>query len=145
MIPQNPAIGFFIQYPNMILYMLCCDIQCNFGQIQICSNPGSRSNPGMFKNIFHDPYTQFLCRHLIHCQIIRYIHKHFIDTVNMDVFFGNVFQINRINLCRIINIKLHPWWSHDIFDPFGYFKNPTSPWYSQFFHCRGNCKTDSFI
>ena len=28
----------------------------------------------------------------------RYIHKHFIDTVNMYVFFGNVFQINRINL-----------------------------------------------
>ena len=34
MIPQSLAIGFFIQYPNMILYMLCCDIQCNFGQIQ---------------------------------------------------------------------------------------------------------------
>jgi hypothetical protein len=39
MIPQSLAIGFFIQYPNMILYMLCCDIQCNFGQIQICSIP----------------------------------------------------------------------------------------------------------
>ena len=74
-------------------------------------------------------------------KIFRDVNKTFIHTVHMDIFPGNIPEINAVNLCGVIQIELHSRHSSDILDVFRDFMDPAPVLYPKAFHCRSNSKT----
>ena len=142
MVPQRHPIGLLAQYPDVVLHMLRRDVQRHLCQIEIGPDPGSRR---IFQDVLHHPDAQLFRGHLIHLQIIRHIHKNFVDTVNVDILLRDIFQINTVDLSRIVDIELHPRRSHDISDPLRDLKHPASPGDPHGFHRRGYGETDGLL
>ena len=78
-------------------------------------------------------------------QVIGHIHEGLINGIHMDILFGNILEINAVNLRSIINIQLHPRLRHDIVHTLRDLKYTAPVMYSKGFHGRGYGKTDGLL
>ena len=67
-----------------------------------------------FQHILYHGHCKFSCCHIIGMQIIRYIHKHFVNRIRKNIFRCNIFQINAVNSGAVFQIESHPGRSNNI-------------------------------
>ena len=63
----------------------------------------------------------------------------------MDVFFGNVLQVYRVNVGRIVNVKLHSGRRHHIIDVRRYLEYSAPPGHAPGTHRRRDRKADGLL
>ena len=92
--------------------MFGLNIHRNLGQIHITSNATGSCNACLIIDLFNHRHRQFSGTHFIGIEIITYINKNLINTINMNILLRNILQIDRINLRRITHIVGHTWWRY---------------------------------
>ncbi len=107
MVPQQCLVAAFVQFADKIFCVLSGDIQSYLGQIQVRADATGGTNLGDTEDICHDAQSQFAGRDVVQFQIVSHIHESFVDGVHMDVFFGNIVQIDTVNIGGGIDIFLH--------------------------------------
>ena len=90
--PQHFPVAHFIQLrdPDPVFIridMLGDDVHCDLCQIHIRTDPGCCGNACIAEHIPDHQDRQFMSIHLICVQVVRYIHKHFIDRIDMNIFW----------------------------------------------------------
>ena len=96
--PQNPPVTLLIKDTDKICRLLCDDIQGNLRQIEIRSHSGCRRDSCALPNIPDNDRCQIAGVHVIQTEIISHIHKNLINGIYMNIFTGNIPEINVINL-----------------------------------------------
>ena len=143
--PEGFAVAFLREFADKIIGVFGGDIQCNFRQIQVGAYAAGGAYAGLFIDILHDPEAELSGGEPVEREIIRHIHESLVDGVDMDVRFGNIFQVDGINIRGDIHISLHTGRRHDIFYGFRNFKNAAAVFDSQRFHGGGDGKADGFF
>ena len=88
--------------------MFGADIQSHFGEIQIGADSRGSRDFGSLLDIFDDFFGQGFGRQFIKFQIRSNIEKRFVDGINMNIVFGDIFQINAIDIGGEFDIFFHP-------------------------------------
>lgn len=79
---------------------------------------------------------------MIKGQIIRHIHKTFINAVYMNVLFENIPEIDTVYSGRIINVQLHSRHGCNIFNTCRNLMDATPVLHPQLLHSRSNSQAD---
>lgn len=96
-------------HPILIrLRMFRHDVHCQLCQIQVCSNPGSSSDPGRIQDLPDHGLCKVMCGHLIMGEVGSHIDKHLIYTVYHDILRSHKLQVDPIDLAGQFLIILHP-------------------------------------
>ena len=90
-IPQSLPVTFFCEFPDKVRSMFGGDIQGNLSQIEISTDTTGGADADLFINVLHDTKPQVSGRKLVEGKVVGYIHKGFINGVDMNIFFGNIF------------------------------------------------------
>ena len=89
-LPQGLPIQLLCQKTDMILRMLCRNVQRHLCQIQVRPDSRRRRYSGLSLHILHDRYGKLPGGHSIHVQVIGHIQKGFINGIDMDVLLRHV-------------------------------------------------------
>ena len=106
----TPLIEFC--YANAILVswsFFCHDVHGYLAEVEICADAGCRRYSCVLQYIANHGHSQFVCRHTICIKVSRYVHEHLVNGIYMYILWRNVFQINLIDACAVLNIFCHAW------------------------------------
>ena len=88
--------------------MLRHNIHRNLPEIKVGPDPAGRRYSRLLQNFMNHLHGKLAGGHMINMEIVRNIHKHFVDGINMDIFGRYVFQINLIDVGTVPDIEGHP-------------------------------------
>ena len=89
-LPQGLTVQLLGQKADMILRMLCRNVQRHLCQIQVRPDPRRRRYSGLPLHILHDRHSKLPGGHSIHAQVIRHIQKGFVNGIDMDVLLRHI-------------------------------------------------------
>ena len=118
-VPQKTAVTHLIKFRNTDAVfirrgMFGHNIHGDLAQIQICAKTRRGRDAGLGKNVLYDLAGQFSCGQRIGIKVCGYVHKDFINRVNMNIFRSNVFQVNFIYFGAVFHIMRHTGRGDDI-------------------------------
>ena len=101
MAPKRSSVAHLIQFCNSHAIfirwdMFSFDIHCDFTEIKVCTDTGRRSYPCRIEHIQDHLHRQLTGCHLIGFQISRRINQYLIYRIDMDIFRGDIFQIDLV-------------------------------------------------
>ena len=175
--PQLLPVGALRQFgdPDPVSVrrcLLCQNIHGHLSQVHVGPQANSRRDAGFLQHILYDPKGQLMWSSLVGVEVVGNIHEHLINAVHMDVFRGNVFQIDLIDPDTVVDVKSHPRWRNDKVNPdvpvpvkyrliigrgrsipsavqlpyfLFHFKKPGSPGDSPLFQCRGHGQANGLV
>ena len=117
--PEQAAVGHLIElgdpYPVPVCRNMFGDnIHGHLCQVHIGADSGCGSDTRLRQDITDNTAGQLMGTDGICIQVIRNIHEHFINGVDMDIFRSNILQIDLIDPGRILHIAGHLRYRADI-------------------------------
>ena len=143
--PESFPVAFLGEFSDKVIGMFGGNIQSHLRQIQIRAYAAGGADAGLLVDILHDAKAQRSGRETIEGEIIRHIHKDLVDGIDMDIFPGNIFQIDRIDICGNVHIFLHAGRCHNVIHRFWDLKDAAAVFNAQRFHSRGDCQADGLF
>lgn len=144
-VPELIPVAFFVQFSDKIVSVFGGDVQGDLGQIEIRSDTAGSANAGSAIDICHDLLAQFAGGESVQRQVIRYIHEGLVDRIYVNIFFGDILQIDGVNIGGRIDVFLHTRWRDRIFDCRRDLEETTAVLDSKRFHGRRNGQTDGLL
>ena len=106
-IPKLLPVKLFIKHAYKISRVLCRNVKGNLCQIHVCAYSAGGTYSKCTRYVIHYCYRKLLGVKLIKLKIGCHVKKCFVNGVYVYVVFGNIFEIYGVNLCSIVDIKLH--------------------------------------
>ena len=112
-IPEESAVAFFVQFRNadvvlIRLDMLCENIHSDLAKIEIAANARRGCDARGVQDVRDHNLCQLTGGHAVSLQIVRHIHHHLIDGIDMNVLRGDVFQVYVVDLGADLDVFCHP-------------------------------------
>lgn len=110
--PECLTIGHFVKLgdSNAVFIrrdMLGHDVQRYLAQEQVRTDAGCSCDTCRVQHIKDDFHCEFACSHPVRLQISRNVHEDLVDGIHDDIFRGDVFQIDAVNLRAVFHVVRH--------------------------------------
>ena len=110
--PKLSAVAHFIQLrdPDAALIrrdVFGHDVHSDLAKIKVCADPRGRGDPRCAQHIKDHGSSQFPRRHVIRPKITGGVDHHLINGVDMDVLWGDVLEVDVVDLGANLNILRH--------------------------------------
>ena len=98
--------------------MLCHYVHGYLAEIQVCADTCCCRNARILKHITDNGSCKLVSRHLVCAEIGRYIHKHLVDRIYVNILWSNIFQVYLIYASAVFYVEGHSWnRSYEIYFP----------------------------
>ena len=89
-------------------------IHSDLAKIKVCADPRGCGDPRCAQHIKDHGSSQFPRRHVIRSKVAGGVDHHLINGVDMDVLWGDVFEVDIVDLGADLDILCHPGRCYDI-------------------------------
>ena len=144
-IPQLCAVAVFVQFPDKIFCVFGGDIQSDLGQIQVAAHAAGGADSGGTEDFGHDLLTQLAGGQMVKRQIVSHIHKGFVDGVDMNIFPGDILQVDAVDIGGGVDVLLHTGRGHRIPHMLRNLENAAAVPDTESLHGRGDGQTDGLL
>ena len=121
------------------------DVQRDFCQIEVGADTAGGTYAGLLIDILHDPKAKLSGGQPVKRKIVGHVHESLVDGIDMDIFFGDIFQVNSVDIRGNVHIFLHTGRRYDIIHRFRNFKDAAAVFDAKPFHGGGDGQTDGFF
>ena len=110
--PEMPAVAHFVKLRDADAIfirrdMLCHDVHGDLAEVEIRSDARRGCDARGVQDVRDHNLCQLTGGHVVSLQIVRHIHHHFIDGVDVDVLGCDVFEIDIVDLRANLNVFRH--------------------------------------
>ena len=111
-VPQQASESHFIKFGDAHAIfvrrkMFGDDVHGDFGEVEVGTDSGGGSDTRGLEHVPNDGHREFVPRHLVGFQIVGDIHENLVDAIDVNVFGGDIFQIDAIDACAVVNVERH--------------------------------------
>ena len=111
--PKLLTVAHFVKLRNadavfVRLHVLRHNVHSDLAEIEIAANARRGCDARGVQDVRDHNLCQLTGGHAVSLQIVRHIHHHLVDGIDMDVLRGDVFQVYVVDLGADLNVFCHP-------------------------------------
>ena len=111
-VPEFLPVGLFIEFGDAGAVLVgfnvfCDDVHGDFGEVEVGTDAGGGRDAGFFQDFLEDFGGELMGGEVVVSEIGRGVDKNFVDGIDVDVFGGDVTEVDVVDAGTVADVEGH--------------------------------------